>query len=187
MRSGDLLHGLADLEDGVMSRNPLEGWGVKPEDEWMLEHHDGCGAEIRDLSQRLMETDRQFDALSTELAFLRRVLATFAMAPHDFNEDLIWRVDGKYAPITFWVNVSDVFDWASADMEEITPDSLDDFDQAVQDLRAIKANVAIYASALYAARRRQRRPMSEYYTYRLSPMPPEVAELFNAAGPPRKD
>lgn len=53
----------------------------------------------------------------------------------DLWECLWWRTDGEYAPVTFFVNCNDLFYWASADCETLTPDNLPLLLQAVKDVR----------------------------------------------------
>jgi hypothetical protein len=118
--------------------------------------------------------------------FVMRVLIAFAMSPHDLCEELSWRVDGQYAPITFLVNCSDTFAWATADCEPLTPETIDVFEQVVADIRAAVPDdaqraVYVYAAMLYAARQRGMRPMREAYPREYV----KLAELLDACGPAR--
>jgi hypothetical protein len=116
-----------------------------------------------------------------QAAFVMRVLNVFAMWPNDCNDSLMWRTDGEYAPITFMVNCSDEFDWATADAEVITPDDIGDLEQAFTDVRdATDGDLMYEAPLLYAARRRKQRPQGAAY-----PKYPKLAGLFDACGPER--
>jgi len=49
--------------------------------------------------------------------FICIVLDLYARA--DLHDELWWRTDGQYAPVTFFAMCSDFFDWATADCEPI--------------------------------------------------------------------
>lgn len=109
--------------------------------------------------------------------FVLRVL--HATARDDNHDDLWWRTDGGHAPITFFVKCSDVFASAYADLEPLTPDTIDEFEQAAADVREACGD-ATYAGDLYCARRRQTRPQGAAY-----PSDPRLWPLFDACGPER--
>jgi len=96
--------------------------------------------------------------------------------------ELIWRCDGKYAPLTVWVSCSDFFDWASADQEIVTPETIGLLKQAIADVRAVEPDSWLGGS-LYAARQRKKRPMKAAYKY----IPDSMRVLFDACGPERVD
>src|SRR5882724_6872467 len=57
--------------------------------------------------------------------YVQRVLDVYAMFPNDLSGDeLIWRTDGKYSPVTFMILCSDFFDYGTADLEVITPENV---------------------------------------------------------------
>lgn len=119
--------------------------------------------------------------LTERLTFIMRVLRTFAMAPNDSNDMLLWRTDGRYAPITFFASCSDFFYWGTADAEEIKPEDIDALEQAFADVRAAGADEGQYWGAvLYAARKRGMRPQRP-----ARPQAPALAALFDACGPER--
>lgn len=109
-----------------------------------------------------------------ELAYIRRVLAIFAKA--DIHSELLWRFEGDH--VEFSANVSDVFAWGSADLEDITPDTLPALEQAYADLRAICA--VEHTAELFAARVRRMRPQGAAY-----PTVLPAQRLFDACGPER--
>ena len=114
--------------------------------------------------------------------FVMRVLRAFAPPYASCTEDLSWSVTGDYAPLTFLVDCSDTFDWATADSEPIGPADIDDLERAFADVRAA-AGVGmpeLEAPMLYCARRRGRRPMRLAY-----PEDTRLWPLFDAAGPER--
>ena len=120
--------------------------------------------------------------------FVMRVLTLFAMFPDDLGtDDLMWRVDGEYAPITFLVNCSDTFAWATADCERLTPDNIDVLEAALTDLKDA-ALPTFYAGTLFAARVRGMRPMRLAYPIRKSINGIDgagLAALYDACGPER--
>lgn len=98
------------------------------------------------------------------------ILAVFAKA--DDYETLYWKVEGDQ--IRLWVNCSDWFFWATADMEEVTPEDVPALEQALDDLLRIKAPE--YLGELYASRKRRLRPQGPCY----KDMPEAVKPLFDA-------
>jgi len=116
--------------------------------------------------------DAELNELRGALDFLRRVLALFANA--DAHDELFWHADGK-----LFANVSDVFDWGSADAEPITPDRLPLLEQAYTDLKGLNAEE--YTAALYAARARGMRPQGAAY-----PEGAAVQALFDECGHERE-
>lgn len=121
--------------------------------------------------------------MTADPTFVMRVLTLFAMFPHDSTEMLMWRVDGKYAPLTFMVSCSDFFWWGTADCEVISPDEIEPLEQAFADVTAASTNGqmdAYWGSVLYVARKRGLRPQGAAY-----PTIPALAALFDACGPER--
>lgn len=123
-----------------------------------------------------------------------RVLRVFADA--DARESLFWKFeDGE---LKMFANCSDTFDWGSADLEEITPETIPVLEQALKDLQAIDTSVPgflidtsipPFLAELYASRMRKMRPMRSYYRMIRNIYPDAVVnktfELFNACGPER--
>ncbi|GAA2108015.1 hypothetical protein [Streptomyces synnematoformans] len=118
------------------------------------------------------------------LAFVRRVLELFSLTHADCADTLFWRVDD--GEIHLFANVSDIFFWGAADLEEITPARLPDLERAYADCKA--AGGAEYMPELYAARIRGERPQGAAYPGR-RPVGPEqhrdLIALFDACGPER--
>ncbi|MFI5831038.1 hypothetical protein ACIA6C_27955 [Streptomyces sp. NPDC051578] len=110
----------------------------------------------------------------TDHEFLVEVLTIFAKA--ESHDTLLWWAKGD--SIELWANVSDIFDWGSADAEAITPDRLPILQQALADL--IEAGSTAWLAELYAARIRGMRPQGAAY-----PAAPGVQALLNACGPAR--
>lgn len=77
------------------------------------------------------------------------------------------------------INCSDEFFWGSADAEDITEDTLAEFNKAVDDCGGEVLDGT--ASTLYCARRRKMRPQGAMYTY----IDKEHWPLFDACGPVR--
>ncbi len=121
------------------------------------------------------------------LEFIMRVLKTVEF---DNCDDIFWRTDGEYAPITFLAMCNDMFWWGTADCEEITPENIDVFEQAFADCRAAAGRAGtFYGTSMFVARVRKMRPQGAAY-------PPMVAgeeaqrralwALFDACGPARE-
>jgi hypothetical protein len=126
----------------------------------------------------------------------------------DQHEGFWWRANEKeYEPFKILINCNDLFYWACADCEEVTPDTLDLFEQSIRDVHALHEQWGKAFSArhrdktstgpveddppyvdtglgllLYCARVRKLRPQGAYY----DAFPPAVAALFDAAGPERE-
>ena len=104
------------------------------------------------------------------------VLALFAEA-EDFEGGLFWRVDmtpGGNREMTLFAECSDLFFWATADLEEVTRDDIPLLRQALEDLKPLDA--AEELGHLFAARKRRMRPQRPCY----KGMAPEVAALYDA-------
>lgn len=114
--------------------------------------------------------------------FVERILRLFAMFPYDMNDTLLWRVDGKWAPITFMVNCNDDFWWATSDCEVITPDNIELLEQSIRDAvdTAGDPRDAYWGVLLFCARIRGMRPQGAAY-----PEKAALQELLNSAGPER--
>lgn len=110
----------------------------------------------------------------SEHEFLIEVLAIFAKA--DSHDTLLWTF--RDDTLELWANVSDIFDWGSADGEAITPDRLPVLRQALADLALL--NATGWIAELYAARLRGMRPQGAAY-----PTSHAAQALFNACGPAR--
>lgn len=116
----------------------------------------------------------------------------------DCYDSFWWRAnEPQYEPFKLLVNCNDLFYWASADCEEITPDNLDILEQAFKDIKPFydlwaksfksgKGDKVPYvpmdlAPLLFCARVRNMRPQGAYY----QDFPPGVDVLFDEAGPER--
>lgn len=104
-------------------------------------------------------------------------LALRAMqATEDDNcEDIWWRADGEYAPLTIFASCNDLFYWACSDHEKVTQENIHVFEQAYKDS---PKNGAI----LFCCRMRGMRPQGAYYKY----IEPSEKHLFDACGPLRE-
>jgi hypothetical protein len=117
-----------------------------------------------------------------------RVLEIFAEA--DAREALYWKFETE-GELKMFAMCSDTFEWATADLEEITTESVPVLDQALKDLQKIDGSITHFITELYACRMRQMRPMRAYYRQMRSIYPDAVVdkvfELLNACGPERED
>jgi len=120
---------------------------------------------------------------ATDLAFVCRVLSIFDGFDRLSNDDVWWRTDDEYAPITLFVNCNDLFFWGCSDCEEITPDNIELLEQAVKDVKALTGNNGD-ATAVFCCRARNMRPQNAWYS--TNHFPAEIWPLFDAAGPERE-
>jgi hypothetical protein len=118
--------------------------------------------------------------LTTE-QFILEVLQLTAMFPNDLCSELMWRCDREYAPITFFINCSDLFYWGCADGETVTKENIHILRESIKDL-APYALSRQDASLLFCCRVRKMRPQGAYYKY----IDKEVWHLYDEAGPERE-
>lgn len=114
--------------------------------------------------------------------FVLRVLDLIARA--DLHDDLFWRTDGPHAPVTFWVNCSDVFDWGCGDLEPLTEERLPELERALRDVAEACGDELYrpdYGPMLYCARMRAMRPQGAAY-----PDTVQMWPLLDACGPERE-
>lgn len=104
-----------------------------------------------------------------ELSLLR------LLANHDAHDDLFWNVSGDF--VKFFINCSDVFWWATADLEQVTPENLHILKQSYEDAGDI------YGGDLFAARVRNMQPQDPYLD-RISDE--KIKAHFLACGPKRE-
>ena len=125
---------------------------------------------------------------------------------HDLHEGFWWRAnEPQYEPFKILINCNDLFFWACADCEEVTPDTLEVFEQSIRDVGVFHNRWGDHLRAerdvprekrtpeppyvamslgllLYCCRVRKMRPQGAYY----DAFPPGVVDLFDAAGPERE-
>lgn len=101
-------------------------------------------------------------------------------AKHEMSGDVYWQNAGD--KISFYFMCSDVFHYASADLERITPENFQVLEECIRDLEAIGNGFAfVYADLLYCARVRRMRPLATRKKFDK----PEIQALFDACGPER--
>lgn len=115
-----------------------------------------------------------------DLAHILEVLAVFEHA--DAEDQVFWRVGLSGAGVTFHAICSDVFGWGVADLEPIEPEDLKLLGDCLDELRRYPAALD-EVGRLFAARKRQRRPM-EAWLLANNDLPSGVLDLFRACGPP---
>ena len=114
------------------------------------------------------------------LEFIRRAMAIFNSFEGPGCDELWWRTDGEYAPITLLVNCNDLFAWACADCVRLTPDNVEVLEKAAADIRAVsKDGNYREAGILFCCRFRGYRPQRPYY----KGIDKELWPLFDACGP----
>jgi len=125
------------------------------------------------------QTDYGGKTMTDEPDLTLRILTAVArIGQHD---TIWWRVDGGYAPITFFAMCNDLFEWGTADLEPITAANVEQFERAIEDVMAASDGDGTYAAALYACRMRQQRPQGAAY-----PTDTRLWPLFDACGPERE-
>jgi hypothetical protein len=113
------------------------------------------------------------------LEFILEVLRIFSLDETDCYHLLFWRCE-KPGSVEFFVNVNDVFWWATADLEEITPEDVPSMRQAIADVKEIDSHDGCTGFVLWAARKRKMRPQQPAY-----PKDERIRLLFDACGPVR--
>lgn len=177
-QGGDLARAIADAE-----------FGRKTHQQWLdyLEHphrdtNDGVVIEDVGSVEHQREWITRYDNILACLRagqgeaadFTRRVLNLFS--DHDIHSLLFWKSDGY-----FGMNVNDVFFWGAADLEQVTPENIDELERAIQDCIAIDDCAETEGCLLFAARQRNARPQGAAYPENRALWP-----LFDAAGPERE-
>jgi hypothetical protein len=118
----------------------------------------------------------------------------------DLWDAIWWRTDSEYSPVTFFVNCGDLFYWATADSEDLTPENLPVLLKAVEDVRgalgvpsklmALSADATQFhdwyasgrcAAELFCCRVRHMRPAEHI----MKEMDVRLRPLFEACGPHR--
>jgi hypothetical protein len=112
-------------------------------------------------------------------AYMVRVLGAVAAA--DAHDQLWWRCDATFGPVSFFVDCSDVFSWAGCDMEPITPDNVAELERAYADAREASDGDTTFGGTLFACRMRGQRPQGAAY-----PSDRRLWPLFDACGPQRE-
>ena len=103
------------------------------------------------------------------------------LVEHDMGIDKFYfDQDGE---IVIAENCNDLFFWACADAEDITPADLPALEQAIKDCEAVKPHYSAYAGTIWACRKRKMRPQNPCY----SSYPKELWPLLDAAGPERDE
>ena len=105
--------------------------------------------------------------------FIMRILKATAFK---YCEDIFWRTDNEYAPITFIIHCSDVFNWGCSDSERVTPENIHILEQSLQEADN-------YGAALFCARVRKKRPMDRFFENIPSF---NIRARFHACGPERE-
>ena len=116
------------------------------------------------------------DKKLADLEFYLKVLDAVAF---DNCEMIWWRTDDEYAPVTFFVNCNDLFWWATADGEKVTPENVHLLKESFEDVAAIDDCSAL-GDALFCCRVRKMRPQGAAY-----PKDERLWPLFDECGPDR--
>jgi len=94
---------------------------------------------------------------------------------------ITWASHGEFAPLTFFVNCNDLFWWATADAETLTPEGLPLLRQAIADVVAATGPEDRFVGFdLWCARTRKMRPQQPAY-----PQNERLRILFDVCGPVR--
>jgi hypothetical protein len=155
---------MTDRQDGERKMPRSLGMASGPAD---LSQREGFGGALDDLHG--LRDDQ----------FVRRVLMAFA---GEACADLVWHADET--GLHFSAECSDVFFWAYADLESITPATIDLLEQTRQDLLDATGGdhrALVELADLYAARVRKMRPQGALMRHVL----PSLWPLYEACGPER--
>lgn len=101
------------------------------------------------------------------------------IADNDVHSFLFWRVENN-GQIKFYIVCNDLFAWALADLQELTPENLPELKQALQDIHTLAPDHDIEGMDLFCARQRKMRPQGAAY-----PKNKDLWPLFDACGPER--
>jgi hypothetical protein len=115
------------------------------------------------------------EAQRNEFPLDRLVMRILSATAFNNCDDIWWRVDGEYAPLTIFVNCNDLFFWGCSDAETITIDNIGIFEQAYKDS-------IDHGGLLFCCRVRGMRPQGAYYKY----LDDAEKPLFDACGPERE-
>lgn len=132
-------------------------------------------------------------AKDVDLEFVCRALSIFNGFDALSNEDVWWRTDDEYAPITLMVNCNDLFFWGCSDCEEITRENLPMLETTFAELKAMnKKDGEFYKEThlerctpeVFCCRARKMRPQGACYDEKYYPK--AIWPLFDSAGPERE-
>lgn len=147
-----------------------------------------------DLQVQNLKEQVEFLQTEREMSFIKRLLRL--TATYDASDVLSWRFDDN-DKLSFFINCSDVFYWATSDAEDVTPDNISILEKSFKDLENIDYDYAYaYGSTLFCARLRKMRPQGAAYPFSSFTIPEcdpqdletyqKVWNLFDAAGPERE-
>jgi len=94
--------------------------------------------------------------------------------------DISWYFEDE--KLIFTVDCSDVFNWATADCEDITEENFPVLEQAVKDINSTGSIHTHLASQLFCARVRKQRPQGAFYSI----IDKKVWHLFDECGEVRE-
>lgn len=150
-------------------------------DEELISVLTGTESRLEELKEQLVKDAQQLTTLTAEVEHLRFIRDVIVLtAANDAADELWWREDNGKLEVA--VNCNDLFGWATADCEEITPQTLPVLRRAFEDARATHKYGHIYGTSLYAARVRGMRPQNACYPDDM----PELWPLYDDAGPARE-
>jgi len=119
--------------------------------------------------------------METKMDIALRVMRVFNSFDGPSCDEVWWRTDGQYGPVTMLVNCNDLFFWGCADCEEVTAENIDLLESTYAELQALSDRAAEDTASLFCARSRGARPQGACYkSFR-----PETVPLFNACGEER--
>ncbi|SRR6266567_328282 len=111
--------------------------------------------------------------------FMLDVLRLFSLDETDCYSSLFWRCE-EPGSVEFFVNVNDIFWWATADLEQIMPEDMPVLRQTIADIKEIDPHDKYTGFELWVARKRKMRPQQPAY-----PKDERLRALFDACGPAR--
>lgn len=115
-----------------------------------------------------------------QLSFIIDVLKTISNA--DLIRSLLYGDYEDKGQINFAILCNDLFWWATADAESLTPDNLPILKQCIEEVEKLDEHGrAFEADILFCCRIRKMRPQKPYY----KSIPEKLHPLFDACGPER--
>ncbi len=98
----------------------------------------------------------------------------------EIQDGFFWRCEGK--DIHIFVICNDLFYWGTADLEELTAENIDSYEQTYKDAETALQFGHCHADELWCCRVRKMRPQGACY----KSIPKELWPLFDTCGPERE-
>lgn len=148
-------------------------------------------------SKRLAQTQQKEIKMTALSKYEFMIKVMNLMSQHNDRDSLFWRWSPKEKEMQFFVVCNDLFYWATADLERITPENLHLLKLSYEDCeKACPVMGTIYATEVFACRVRGMRPQGAAYPCDMTTTHTTgntetdslagVRTLMDAAGPERE-